>query len=125
MYEEEAKARWGNTDAYRESQARVVQMGKDGLRAVADGQQALARQIGVSMSEEKPADSSETQALIALHYDGLRHFYEPSLEIYAGLSAMYVEDERFAKYYEDIAPGLAVYMSAAMRVFVERKQGVG
>ena len=124
MYEEEAKARWGNTDAYRESQARVVKMGKDGLRAVADAQQELARQIGVCMSDGKPVDSSETQALIALHYDGLRHFYEPSLEMYAGLAAMYVEDERFAKYYEDIAPGLAVYMSAAMRVFVERKQGV-
>lgn len=118
MHEQEAKERWGNTDAYQQSQARVGKMGKDGLRAVADAQQALARQIGGLLFERKSADSPDTQALIALHYSGLRHFYEPTLEIYEGLAGMYVEDERFKKYYEDIMPGLAVYMSDAMRAFI-------
>jgi hypothetical protein len=38
-----------------------------------------------------------------------------------GLSDLYVTDARFMSHYEDIKPGLAQFLSKAMKVFVEKK----
>lgn len=119
-YSEEAKQRWGHTDAYKESQVRAKKMGKEGLKKAGEEGGAISIAIGSAMKAGHAPESSETQLLIAKHYDWLRNFYEPNLELYQGLGEMYVADERFKANYEKIAEGLAGYMRDSMLHFVKQ-----
>ena len=50
-----------------------------------------------------------------------RNFYDCPPEMHAGLGRMYVEDERFTAHYEEIAPGLAQYVSTAVQANAARQ----
>jgi hypothetical protein len=52
-----------------------------------------------------------------------RNFYDCPPEMHAGLGRMYVEDERFTAHYEQIAPGLAQYVSTAVQANAARQGG--
>ncbi len=119
-YADEAKARWGNTDAYRQSQERVKKLSKDDRKRIGDAGDALMKKI-TAASGQDPA-SPEVQELIAQHYDALRTFYEPNLELYRGLADMYVADERFAAYYDKYKPGLAPFMQQAMHAYCDAQK---
>ncbi len=118
-YTEEARQKWGHTDAFKQSQERVRKMGKDGLNKVLKASGELTIKIAETMKAGLNPKSNEVQRLIALHYDGLRAFYEPSLEIYRGLSNAYITDERFKANYENITKGLAQFMHDAMVAYCE------
>ncbi len=49
-------------------------------------------------------------------------FYDCTLEIFESLADLYVQDARFTRTYEDMAPGLASFMSAAMRNYAARER---
>lgn len=116
-YAEEAKERWGNTDAYRQSQERVSKMTKADFEKIKDDADILMKKI-VAVSDRDPADA-DVQALIAEHYNALRLFYEPNTEMYRGLADMYVADPRFSAYYDAYKPGLAVFMRSAMHAYCD------
>lgn len=113
-YAEEARTRWGHTEAYRQSVARVGRMGKEGLARALRESGELTEEIAACMKDGESSAGDRAQALIARHYDGLRAFYDPNSELYRGLAEMYVADGRFAANYERVAPGLAAYMRDAM-----------
>lgn len=108
----EAKDRWGNTDAYRQSQERVKKMTKEDWTRVSKENDEIYRGLAAFVGTD-PA-GAETQALIARHYDGLRAFYEPSPEMYRGLGQMYVDDARFGAFFSRYHPGLSAFMRDAM-----------
>ncbi|HTM67987.1 MAG TPA: MerR family transcriptional regulator [Candidatus Binatia bacterium] len=116
-YAEEAKQRWGHTEAWRQSQERYKKMTKADLARVKDEGDKLMKEIAARRTED-PA-STAVQALIARHYAALRTWYEPNLKMYRGLADMYVADPRFAAYYEKYAPGLAQFMRDAMHAFCD------
>jgi hypothetical protein len=43
--------------------------------------------------------------------------------VHRGLAEMYIADERFAKRYEDVAPGLARYVHDAITANADRAAG--
>lgn len=114
---EEAREKWGDTEAYRQSQERVKTMTKEDFAAIGVKHDTLMRAIVAHMPEGP--QSPVIQELIAQHYDNLRVFYEPTPELYRGLAEMYVSDPRFSANYEKYAPGLAVFMRDAMIYFAE------
>ncbi len=116
-YEEEAKARWGHTDAWKQSQERVGKMSKEDFAAVGREADEITKQIA-NLRDKSPSDPA-VQALVAKHYNWLRHFYEPSLEMYRGLATMYVEDERFVATYEKYGAGMATFMRDAMHAYCD------
>ena len=116
-FSEEAKQRWGNTEAYKQSTARVAKMSKDDMAKIQAEGDALMREIAANMA--KGPKSPEIQKLIAQHYANLRHFYEPNLKMYRGLGQMYVDDPRFGKYFEKYAAGLAKFMRDAITAFCD------
>jgi hypothetical protein len=118
-YADEAKERWGHSTAFEESEKRVAAMGEDGLRNVVSEGDALLRMIAALRSYG--AASPEVQTLIAQHYVNLKHFYNPSLPMYAGLADMYVADPRFVAYFDKFSPGLAEFMRDAMHVYCEEQ----
>ncbi len=121
QYAEEAKQRWGQTDAYKQSVAKVKKLGKAGLARIAKESDELMKEIAAAAANEKP-DSAAVQKLIARHFDNLRNFYEPTCEMYRGLAEMYVADQRFTAYYEKYRPGLAKFMREAMLAFCDARE---
>ena len=111
-FSEEAKQRWGNTEAYKQSTARVAKMSKDDMARIQKESDELMKEIAANMA--KGPQSPEIQKLIARHYTNLRHFYEPNLKMYRGLGQMYVDDPRFAKYFDKYASGLTRFMRDAI-----------
>ena len=116
-YAAEAKARWGNTDAYKQSQERVKKMSKEQFERIGKEGDELQKEIVANM--DKGPNSPAVQKLIAKHYDNLRYFYEPNLELYRGLADMYVSDPRFAAHFEKYHPDLPAFMRDAMHAFCE------
>jgi DNA-binding transcriptional MerR regulator len=119
QYADEAKARWGNTDAYKQSQERVGKMTKAQMAKLKEDADAWMKVFASEM--HFGPTSPEIQKRITEHYNSLRTFYEPNLELYRGLAEMYVTDPRFAAYYEKYAPGLAKFMRDAMIYFCDQQ----
>ncbi|HLM05741.1 MAG TPA: MerR family transcriptional regulator [Blastococcus sp.] len=122
QYEAEVEERWGETDAYKESQRRTRGYTKDDwLRIKAEGE-AIERGLAEAMQAGAPADSERAMDLAEAHRQQIsRNFYDCPPEMHAGLGRMYVEDERFTAHYEEIAPGLAQYVSAAVQANAARQ----
>ncbi|NTU98861.1 MerR family transcriptional regulator [Candidatus Falkowbacteria bacterium] len=118
-YAAEAKERWGNAAAYKQSQERVKKMSKEDWQRISKENEELMSLLVANM--DNGVGSQEVQELIARHYEGLRHFYEPTLKMYGGLGEMYVSDPRFTAYYEKYAKGLAIFMRDAIAIFCKRK----
>ena len=118
-YREEAKQRWGSTEAYKQSEVRVKKMGKDGLKKVMEEGNKISLLLSECMKDGLKVEDGKVQELIGKHYEWVSNFYDPSKEIYSGLADLYVEDERFKINYEKIAVGLAEYISSAMKLFAE------
>jgi DNA-binding transcriptional MerR regulator len=116
-YADEAKKRWGHTDAYRQSQESTKNFSKDDWKNLKEGMDTLTKKLAATM--DKGPRSPEFQDLIDEHYHSLRTFYEPNLEIYRGLANMYVDDSRFKAFYDKYAPGLAEMMREAMLVYCD------
>ncbi len=109
-YAEEAESRWGGTSAWAESRrARPMREGRLGGHQ-GGGQRAgggVARPVRAGV----PADAPEARAVAERHRRHIsRWFYDCTYEIHACLGEMYVADERFARNYERVAAGLAVYV---------------
>jgi DNA-binding transcriptional MerR regulator len=112
---EEAERRWGGTDAYRESNRRAAQHSKeDWLRIKAENED-WGRRLVAAMASGAPADGPEAMELAEEHRQIIsRWFYECTYEIHTGLADMYLADPRFTETYENMAPGLAGYLSEAI-----------
>ncbi|MBB3086772.1 MerR family transcriptional regulator [Geodermatophilus sabuli] len=122
-YEAEAEQRWGDTEAWAQSQRRTRAYTKDDwVRVKGEGEDVETR-FAAALRAGVPADSEPAMDLAEEHRQQIsRNFYDCTLEIHAGLGRMYVEDERFTAHYERIAPGLAQYVSDAIRANAARRE---
>ncbi|SDC36320.1 DNA-binding transcriptional regulator, MerR family [Geodermatophilus telluris] len=121
-YEQEAEERWGDTEAWSQSQARTRAYTKeDWVRIKAEGEDVEARmaaalQAGVAPDSPQAMDlAEEARQQIS------RNFYDCPPEMHAGLGRMYVEDERFTAHYERRTPGLAGWVSTAVQANAARQ----
>ncbi len=119
-YEEEARQRWGDTDAYRESQRRWKSYTDDDKRKIGEEGEAAYRAILAAMPYG-PA-SPQAQEGIARWHQHLRYFYEPTQEILLGLAEMYNDHPDFAATFQRIHPELAAFMRDAIRVYCEGRE---
>ncbi len=123
-HEEEARERWGETDAYAQSRRRTSNYGKaDWVRikaAAADIEQGLAALLaaGAAATDEAAMDLAEQ------HRQHItRWYYDCSYQMHVGQAEMYTADERFTAYYETRAPGLAGFVAAAITASAARAAG--
>jgi DNA-binding transcriptional MerR regulator len=122
QYEAEAEERWGETEAWTQSQRRTASYGKaDWLRIKEEGAD-IERRFAEALRDGVPAGSARAMDLAEEHRQQIsRNFYDCPPEMHAGLGRMYVEDERFTAHYEQVAPGLAQYVSAAVQANAARQ----
>lgn len=119
-YQEEAKQRWGNTKAYKQSQERTKNWTKeDYARVKKAAEEFMKRVVAVS---DKPIASKEVQAIIREWRQGIDQFYDTTLEMCRNLGEMYVADPRFTKYYDKHKPGLAVFMRDAINYYCDHAE---
>jgi DNA-binding transcriptional MerR regulator len=115
QYEDEARERWGHTDAYRESARRTAKYGPPEwaqIRAEADG---VVAQFAALMHEGEGAEGELAQAVAERHRQHIsRWFYPVSTGMHRKLAEMYIADPRFTASYEQAAPGLAAYVRDAI-----------
>ncbi len=122
QYEAEVAERWGDSDAYRESQRRSRGYSKQDWQRIKGEQEAITQRFADAMRSGAAADSDRAMDLAEEFRQSIsRNFYECTPEIAAGLGRMYVEDERFTATYEAVAPGLAQYVSTAMQTNAARQ----
>ena len=114
--EEEAKARWGETEAYREYEARGDKTG-----AAAEGLMELFRGFG-EMRELEPdspealAQAERLKAYITAHY------YTCTDEILAGLGRAYICDSRMRANIDKAGgEGTAEFASRAIEAYIKSR----
>ena len=114
-YGDEAKERWGNTDAYREYASKHE--GTPGEDTVAEMNAIFAEFSRLMRSDALP-DSVEVQsAVMTLQAYITEHFYTCTKEILAGLGQMYVADARFKANIDKHGAGTAVFTAAAIDIY--------
>ena len=109
-YAAEAEQRWGDTDAWRQSQERTASFGVDDWRAVKAETDALEAAFAAALAEGVAPGSASADALAARHRASIERFYDCSPAMHAAVAETYVSDDRFRAHYEAVAPGLAQYV---------------
>ena len=121
-YETETRARWGNTDAYREHEQKTKNYTKEKWAEANDGLMAIFAEFAACKASGASADSNEAQLLVAkLQAHITANYYTCTDEIIEGLGKMYVADERFKKNIDKYGDGTAEFVSEGIRIYVEKK----
>ena len=114
-YGTEARERWGNTDAYRESEQKTKNYTKEKWAEANDGLMAVFAEFAALKNRGATADSAEAQALVSkLQAHITENYYICTEEILAGLGQMYVADERFKKNIDKSGEGTAEFVTDAI-----------
>ena len=119
QYEDEAKQRWGETDAYKEHQEKTANYTKDKCQEVNDGLMSVFAEFAECMKNGYTVDSDEAQALVKeLKNYITENYYTCTNEILAGLGQMYVADERFKNNIDKNGDGTADFVSKAIENYI-------
>jgi len=114
-FEDEVKARWGETSAFKESQTRTSKYSHVDFAKAKVDQEAATEKFVYAFGNSLPVDSDPAQLAVAAHRAAIsKWFYECSVEMQKHLALLYVEDPRFKKYYDDRVHGLAQYVHDAI-----------
>ncbi len=116
QYAKEAEERWGNTAAYKEYRLQAASCRPEEWNKTRSGMEDIFRRFAACMKDgpESPA----AQALVKEWQDYITgHFYRCTDDILKGLGEMYTADGRFRENLDRIAPGLAEFLSAAIRAY--------
>lgn len=114
-FADEARQRWGGTEAYQQSQRRVATYTKEDWLEIKAEEEQVRVSLAAAFTAGLAPDSEEAMAAAEAHRQHIsRWFYDCSYEIHRGLGEMYVSDERFQANYEAVAPGLARYIREAI-----------
>jgi DNA-binding transcriptional MerR regulator len=109
-YAAEAEERWGDTDAWKQSQQRVSKFTKqDWLDIKAEGDALLEALAEAKRNGVEPG-SGEANELAARHRASIERFYDCGDEMHRNLVEMYLADDRFTRYYDDVEAGLAQFV---------------
>jgi len=120
-YAQEAEQRWGESEAWKQSQGRTSKYTKadwEQAKAEMDASNAAfvsAMADGEPATSERAMDAAE-RARLHIHH----RFYDLTPELHRNLGDMYLADPRFTKTYEDITPGLAQYVRDAIHANADR-----
>lgn len=121
QYEDEAKQRWGATDAYKESQAKTAGYSNDKWNDVLAGMNGVLAEFAECKKCGESADSDTAQQLVKKLQDYITaNFYHCTDDILAGLGQMYVCDERFKNNIDKNGEGTAEFVAEAIKTYCKK-----
>lgn len=119
-YADEAKERWGDTPAYRESEAKTSSYDKAQWKTIDSQGSTILSEFGEC--HDLPADSKKAQELVKKWQDYITaNFYNCTKEILSGLGLMYVADQRFTRNIDQYGKGTAKFMANAIAVYCKNE----
>lgn len=119
-YAEEAKKRWGGTDAYRECEEKTRGLSDDEKQGAADGLMAEFAAFGKLKALNAGSEQAQ-DAVKALQAYITEHYYTCTKEILAGLGQMYSADERFRANIDKAGgEGTAAFVSEAIALYCKK-----
>lgn len=122
-YADEAREKWGGTEAYKESEERTKNYDEGKWQKVNDEQGIILSEFAAFAAEGVKPDNSEAMAMAAKWQNYISdNFYECTDEILVGLAEMYIADERFKTNLDKAGKGTAEFMSAAIKAYVESRK---
>jgi len=122
-YTEEAKQRWGDSDAWKQSQRRTAAYTKDDWITIRSEADANIREFAEALRAGEPASGTVAMDLAEAHRQHLsRWFFDCGFDMHRGLAEMYTADPRYVATYDEIAPGFSNYVHDAMIANADRAQ---
>ena len=119
-YREEARQRWGHTEAYQEYEENMENRTMEQLSSPAERINEILAEFAVCMEHGAAPDSAEAQGLVMELQDHVtKNFYTCTREILFGLGQMYVADERFRSNIDKAAPGTAQFVHKAIEIYCQ------
>lgn len=118
QYVKEVRERWGNTEAYKESEQRIANYTSADWSELSAGVDAIMK----SFAELKASSIAPDAEPARLQVEKLKLFitdkmYTCTDEILSGLGQMYVADERFTKNIDKHGDGTAAYISDCIKSY--------
>lgn len=122
QYAQEVEQRWGDTEAYAESQRRTASYTKEDWQRIQDQAADWGRRYVALMEAGEPAEGERAMDLAEEHRLHITSsFYDCPYEMHTCLGEMYVADERFKAFYDALKPGLAEHLRDAITANAVRK----
>ncbi|MEW1981963.1 MerR family transcriptional regulator [Citricoccus sp. NPDC079358] len=121
-YQAEAEDRWGQTEAWKESQRRTAAYTQEDWARISAETEENNQLILDAMGAGLPADSEQAMAAAEAMRVHMDHWFFPiDGDFHRNLGDMYVQDPRFAATYEELRPGLAQYLRDAIHANADRR----
>ena len=119
-FEQEARERWGDTAAWKESRRRSRSYSPEQVGIIKAELESIesdfAGLLGDGVAPDSP-EATDVAERARLPID--RWYYPCTTAMHLALSGMYVEDPRFRAHYDERLPGLAEFVAAAIRANAE------
>lgn len=120
-YAAEVEQRWGETDAWAQSQQRTKRYTKEQWQQIKAETDIIDSCFVDLMQAGTAPEGAQAIRVAEDHRQHIcRWFYDCSPQMHAGIAELYVTDARFAKSYEDRAAGLARYVHDAVQANTAR-----
>lgn len=109
-YQDEARERWGHTDAWTQSARRSAERGAEDWQRLKDELDDVETALVGALRRGVAPGSEEANALAERHRATVAHHYDCTYSMQVVLARMYTEDPRFAAHYDQRADGLAAWL---------------
>lgn len=117
-YAKEASEKWGNTDAYKESEKKTSSYSKEKWNEVNAGMDSIMEEFAECMKSGEDPSDKEAQLLVEKWQNFItENYYKCTNEILAGLGQMYTADDRFRSNIDSHGDGTAEFMSQAISTY--------
>ncbi|MEU6088266.1 MerR family transcriptional regulator [Streptomyces sp. NPDC047085] len=121
-YSEEAEQRWGDTEAWAESQRRAARYTKEDWKRMKAEVDGWGERYVALVASGAPATGEAAMDMAEEHRQHIsRWFYECPPGMHRCLGAMYVADERFKAYYDAMGEGVAEHLSESIAANADRQ----
>ena len=121
QYKDEAKVKWGQTDAYKEHAEKTKEYSKEKWNNLIEEMNEIFAEFAACRKNGEGPDSVKAQNYVKkLQNHITENYYDCTNEILAGLGQMYVLDERFKKNIDKHGEGTAEFVREAIKVFCRK-----
>ena len=119
-YGQEIREKYG-TKAVNKSNSKLLNMTQEEYAEVTELEREVLETLQAAFQTGNPAGKLAQKAA-ALHHQWLSFYWANyTKEAHAGVAQMYVDDERFTRYYDEKQPGTAAFLRDAVLIYTRLK----